>query len=163
VMKPYFPKEKLRSPLLDQLIDLGVRGGQNADGSQKNGFFKYEKNRLAGIFDPERQAYVPLTEIQAGCDGRLGPLPKSAISWKAAVAHPDKENRLGAHFAELQQMESVGASLAKRYCARSRAIGNKLVADGVARCEADVNTVLLTGFFHAYGPINPYLTEEVKS
>jgi hypothetical protein len=27
----------------------------------------------------------------------------------------------------------------------------------VAFNEKDVNTVLLTGFFHAYGPINNYL------
>jgi hypothetical protein len=31
------------------------------------------------------------------------------------------------------------------------------VNDGVANNEKDVNTVLLTGFFHAYGPINDYL------
>jgi hypothetical protein len=33
----------------------------------------------------------------------------------------------------------------------------KLVTDGVAHNANDVNTVLLTGFFHAYGPINDYL------
>jgi hypothetical protein len=30
------------------------------------------------------------------------------------------------------------------------------VSDGVARNADDVNQVLLTGFFHAYGPINAY-------
>ena len=40
-----------------------------------------------------------------------------------------------------------GAALALRYGARSRQIGQQLVNDGVARNAADVNTVLLTGFF----------------
>jgi hypothetical protein len=31
-----------------------------------------------------------------------------------------------------------------------------LVKDGVAADENDVNTVLLTGFYHAYGPVNAY-------
>ena len=35
-------------------------------------------------------------------------------------------------------------------------IGEKLVSDKVAHNSDDVNTVMLTGFFHAYGPINEY-------
>ncbi len=35
-------------------------------------------------------------------------------------------------------------------------IGKKLVSMKVAKTDEDVNTVLLTGFYHAYGPINNY-------
>ena len=56
----------------------------------------------------------------------------------------------------MKTMETPGAALALRYGRRSREIGLQLVDDGVARSAADVNTVLLTGFFHAYGPINEF-------
>jgi hypothetical protein len=53
-------------------------------------------------------------------------------------------------------MDTLGANLAKSYGKRSLEIGKKLVADNVANNDDDVNTVLLTGFYHAYGPINEY-------
>jgi hypothetical protein len=53
-------------------------------------------------------------------------------------------------------MDTRGAKLAVDYGQRSNAIGRNLVADNVAHNEADVNTVLLTGFFHAFGPVNNY-------
>lgn len=53
-------------------------------------------------------------------------------------------------------MDALGTELALKYGARSNAIGKKLVADGVAANDNDVNTVMLTGFFHAFGPINNY-------
>jgi len=56
----------------------------------------------------------------------------------------------------MKAMESLGASLGLKYGARSNAIGKKLVADGVAANTNDVNTVMLTGFFHAFGPVNNY-------
>ena len=48
------------------------------------------------------------------------------------------------------------ARLAEAYGRRSKEIGLELVKDGVAGRDEDVNTVLLTGFYHAYGPINTY-------
>ena len=42
------------------------------------------------------------------------------------------------------------------YLRASRAIGEKLVSDGVAASADDVNGVLTNGFFHLYGPINDY-------
>ena len=53
-------------------------------------------------------------------------------------------------------MKTLGAELALAYGRKSKEIGLGLVKDGVAAKEDDVNTVLLTGFFHAYGPINDY-------
>ena len=43
VMDPHLENETLHSTLLDRMIDLGVKGGQNPDGSQKDGFLKYQK------------------------------------------------------------------------------------------------------------------------
>jgi len=64
---------------------------------------------------------------------------------------------LTAIFNEIKTMDTLGARLSKDYAKRSKEIGLQLVADNVAFTEKDVNTVLLTGFFHAYGPINNYL------
>lgn len=156
VMNPYLPDEDLHSELLDQFISMGILGGQFADGSQKDGFLKYEKGRPAGIYDPGKKAYVPFSEIQAACDDRLGPLPQGAPAWKTVVGNPDKEEIFQKYFKELNGMKTLGAELAGRYGKRSKEIGLKLVADKVANSEEDVNNVLLTGFYHAYGPINNY-------
>ncbi len=56
----------------------------------------------------------------------------------------------------MKSMDNLGAKLAVEYGRKSDAIGKKLVADKVAHSAEDVNTVLLTGFFHAYGPVNGY-------
>ena len=45
VMNPYLPDEDLHSDLLDKMMEAGVKGGQNSDGSQKDGFLKYEKEK----------------------------------------------------------------------------------------------------------------------
>lgn len=156
VMNPYLPDEDLHSDVLDRYISLGVLGGQFADGSQKDGFLKYEKGRPAGIYDPEKKAYVPFSQIQAGCDEKLGPLPQGAPAWKTVVGSPDKDEVFQKYFKELNGMKTLGAELAGRYGKRSKQIGLKLVADKVANSEEDVNNVLLTGFYHAYGPINNY-------
>ena len=156
VMNPYLPDEDLHSDVLDRYISLGVLGGQFADGSQKDGFLKYEKGRPAGVYDPEKKAYVPFSQIQAGCDEKLGPLPQGAPAWKTIVGSPDKDDVFQKYFKELNGMKTLGAELAGRYGKRSKQIGLKLVADKVANSEEDVNNVLLTGFYHAYGPINNY-------
>jgi len=146
----------LHSPLLDRLIGLGVKGGQFADGSQKDGVLKYEKGRPAGVYDPEAKAYVPTAEIAARCDERLGPPPASAKPWKAVIGMTDRAEYLEAYFRELRGQKTLGAELAAAYGRRAKEIGLGLVKDGVAAKDDDVNTVLLTGFYHAYGPINPY-------
>ncbi|HNS16316.1 MAG TPA: 3-hydroxyacyl-CoA dehydrogenase family protein [Bacteroidales bacterium] len=156
VMNPFLPDEDLHSDLLDQMMEMGVRGGQFADGSQKNGFLKYEKGKPAGIFDPGKKEYVPLAEFVGKCDEKLGALPSSVINWKTAVKLKNKDEKLAAFFNDLKKSDAPGAKLAVNYGQKSNEIGQKLVASNVAFSKEDVNTVLLTGFFHAYGPINAF-------
>jgi hypothetical protein len=156
VMNERLPGKGLHSPLVDRMVELGIAGGQFADGSQKDGFLKYEKGRPAGIFDPATRAYVPLAEIAARCDERLGPLPTSGKPWKGVISMPDKAGYLDIYFHELRGMKTLGAELAVSYGRNAKEIGLGLVKDGVARRDEDVNTVLLTGFYHAYGPVNAY-------
>ena len=56
-------------------------------------------------------------------------------------------------------MTTLGAELAKSYGRKAKEIGLELVKNGVAQKAEDVNTVMLTGFYHAYGPINSYFDE----
>jgi len=156
VMNPHVTDEDLHSDLLDRFISLGVKGGQYADASQKDGFLKYEKGRPVAVYNPEKKEYVPISEFQEKCDGKLGGLPKPGLPWRAVIGNPKKDEILETFFKELNTMDSEGAKLAQSYGRRSLEIGKKLVADKVARKEEDVNTVLLTGFYHAYGPINDY-------
>jgi len=157
VMEPYVADEKIHSPLLDQFMEMGVKGGQNFDGSQKDGFLKYEKGRPVGIWDPQTRAYIAIDTFSARCDEKLGTLPSGHQPWKAVVGNRSKDEMLTAYFGEMKNMQTLGAQLAVAYQKRSKQIGEKLVADKVAFTPEDVNTVLLTGFFHAYGPINNYM------
>lgn len=156
VMNPFLADEDLHSDLLDKMIALGVKGGQYSDGSQKDGFLKYEKGKVAAIYDPSAKNYVNIADLKDKCDKMLGAAPSSLIPWKAAVKVKDKDAAFGKIFGEMKTMDTIGARLAVEYGRKSEAIGKKLVADNVAHSVEDVNTVLLTGFFHAYGPVNGY-------
>ncbi|SDC04677.1 3-hydroxyacyl-CoA dehydrogenase family protein [Williamwhitmania taraxaci] len=157
VMQPYFPQEDLRSPYFDMLIAQGIRGGQQSSGAQKDGIFKYEKGKMVGIWDTNLKEYVAIESFQTRCDERLGDLPTTHQPWKVVNFSPEKEALLVAYFNELRTIDTTGAQLAKYYLQRCVEIGKELVANGVANNEQDVNTVMLTGFYHAYGPINSYL------
>jgi len=155
VMNPFLDNEELHSPLLDKLFDEGVRGGQHSNGSQKDGFLKYERSRPIAVIDPETKQYVAFDDLKA-MDEKLGASPDPGIVWKKVVRMKNKDEILMKFYDDMKSLDNLGAKLAIAYGKRSNAIGKALVADNVAHNEDDVNTVLLTGFFHAYGPINNY-------
>lgn len=156
VMNPFLPNEDLHSDLLDQMMEKGVKGGQLSSGAQKDGFLKYEKGAPVAVYDIQSGTYVAFDTFAAKCDGQLGAMPNSFKPWKSAVRIPNNTDHFKAYFAEMKDMNNEGAQLALRYGKRSVAFGRQLVNDGVANNEQDVNTVMLTGFFHAYGPVNAY-------
>jgi 3-hydroxyacyl-CoA dehydrogenase len=156
VMNPFLKDEDLHSDLLDKLIEIGVKGGQNSDGSQKDGFLKYEKGRPVAVINPETNKYEDISNYQEKCDEKLGKHPNPKISWKSTIRRKDKNQVFADFFASMRSMPDFGAQLAMNYGKRSNEIGHLLVSSGVANNEADVNTVMLTGFFHAYGPVNDY-------
>ncbi len=157
VMKPYVSNENIHSPLLDKMMEGRVKGGQNFDGSQKDGFLKYEKGRPSGIYDISKGGYVNITDIAEKCDAILGAMPKGHAPWKSVVGHHDKDTFLKEYFNNMKHTDTAGCRLALEYLRRSKEIGENLVKEKVAYNPEDVNTVLLTGFFHAYGPINDYI------
>lgn len=156
VMNPHLKGEDLHSTLLDKMMDLGIKGGQNSDGSQKDGFLQYERNKIVAVFNPENEKYELLSEFSEKADKKLGALPESAVQWKSIIRKKNKEELLAKFFADLKKESSLGSQLAMKYGKRSYDIGKALVNDGVAHNDEDVNTVMMTGFFHAYGPINNY-------
>ncbi len=158
VMNPYFPQEDLHSALLDDLVEKGVRGGQHPDGSQKDGYFRYTDGEPSHVLDVASGDYMELVPLRAQIEAYTGPLPASHLPWKQLIKDAEKNSKLQTYFDDLKAMETKGASLARSYMERSRQIGKLLVRDGIALSDKDVNTVLLTGFFHAYGPLNDYMT-----
>jgi len=162
VMNGYLPAEGLHSDLIDKMMKLGVRGGQRPDGSQKDGFLKYEKGRPAAIYDPAKKDYVPYN--MEGWTGKvekyLGPVPEGNVPWKALTADRQKDAKLAPYFEALRKADTKGAELARAYLARFREIGEKLMNMGIAASADDVNNVVTLGFYHLYGPLSPYT--EVK-
>ncbi|MDO9255708.1 MAG: 3-hydroxyacyl-CoA dehydrogenase family protein [Bacteroidales bacterium] len=157
VMQPHIQGEKMHSSLLDELVLNGVKGGQFSDGSQKDGFLKYEKGKPAGVIDKPSGTYFEISAFREKPDSWLGVVPNEVLPWKELVKVRDKDSVLKPAFKALLDSGSEGASLAVAYALNSRESARKLVTDGVAHNGNDVNAVLLTGFFHAYGPINDYL------
>ena len=157
VMNEYLDEE-LYHPVLDKLVGLGVLGGQFSSGAQKDGILGYEKGRVASIYDLDQGEYVALDPEgwTKEADEWLGALPEGFRPWKGLARAPDKMEAIAAHFGKVVEMRTNGAEVARAYVKRSREIGEKLVADGVAANADDVNGVLMSGFFHLYGPINDY-------
>ncbi len=155
VMNPYF-NENLHSRLLDRLYEKGIKGGQNANGSQKDGFLKYEKGQPVAAYDEPKETYVPFDSFAKEEDQHLGVLPQEWTPWKKIIRSSDKETLLSKYFHALKKQDTYGSKLAVDYGKKSRDIARQLVKQNVAHNDADVNTVLTTGFFHAYGPINKY-------
>ena len=88
---------------------------------------------------------------------KLGAYPSLWAPWKKWLQDPKQPEKLKSFFDQLKGHSTLGAQLALAYLKNSRQIGEKLVQTGVAKSPDDVNGVLLTGFFHLYGPINEYV------
>ncbi|MFH2000269.1 MAG: 3-hydroxyacyl-CoA dehydrogenase family protein [Planctomycetota bacterium] len=158
VMDRYLPGQLLHSDIIDALVEKKVLGGQNHDGSQKDGILKYSKGKPCAVYEPVKGKYV---EFDANgwsgkADKELGPLPTGFRPWKALLSDRGKAKALEDHFAALRASDTLGAELGMTYLKASKTIGETLVSDGVANSADDVNGVLCNGFFHLYGPINEY-------
>lgn len=159
VMSTHIPGIKLESEIINRMVEKKVIGGQYADGSQKDGFLKYEKNRPVGVYDVEQGKYVLFHPEgwTKKVEEELGPLPEGWSSWRKLLADPNKSDKLKVYFGNLKKMDTFGAKLTKDYLKRSKEIAEGLVIDGVAHNTEDVNGVLTNGFYHLYGPVNDYV------
>ena len=152
-MDRYLESEYLSAPAIEGMVAAGAKGGLNADGSQRDGFFQYDGLRISGVYDIDRAVYDPVAEIAARVDPRLGAFCAPDISWKALRGQANIESRIQQHFDSLSTNPSQGSALARQFAGASRRIAQALVADGVASSAADVDTVVVNGFHHLYGPL----------
>jgi 3-hydroxyacyl-CoA dehydrogenase len=148
---------------LDSLLALGIKGGQRGSGEQKDGLFRYERNKPIGILADalaaEGNLYVTLAQPGrfAKADAWLGEPPVAGappvrLSWSHLSKDPGKGAKLSAYFAALAKAPGNGARLAREFLDHSRSVAEGLVRDGVAASLDDVGQVLKLGFFHLYGP-----------
>ena len=158
VMRTHLGDKNLRSTIIDKMAKLSVLGGQYADGSQKDGFLKYEKNRPVGVYNVRKKEYVTIDDAwKKRVDAKLGQLPEGFAPWRAFLVNPKKEEALVTYFDNLKQMDTLGSKLAVDFLRKTKKIGEKLVSDGVANAANDVNAVLTNGFYWLYGPVNDYI------
>lgn len=158
-MQTYLHGENFHDDLIDAMNDVGAIGGQYSNGFQKNGFFQYEKNIPVGIYSLQDQQYhlFEQEKWKDRVDAFLGPLPEKYISWKDLQKDPEKDQKLAAYFTSLFESGVFGADLAEVFLVKAREIAHKLVESHVAGSLEDVNAVMMNGFYHLYGPENPWL------
>ena len=152
VMNNYLDEE-LHSKLLIKLLNKEVKGGQNSNGSQKPGFFTYEKGKVVSVYDFDKETYIPVSEIQTKVSEYLGNLPENQ-SWKGLSRNRKKDPIIEDFFTKLKNSSGNGCKLAVEYMQAMNKIGEQLVIDNVTDTNENVNTVMKTGFHHIYGPIN---------
>lgn len=153
IMNEHLHDPSIRAELIDKMVKEKAIGGHHPDGTQKNGFFHYEKNHLTGIYNVESHTYIPIDEsMKKDAEKVLGTLPSEYPTWKGLANSKEHEERIQKAFADLFEQQTLGAQLAHEFLQNSNQIASHLVQNGVAKTIDDVKTVLNLGFFHLYGP-----------
>ncbi len=162
IMNTYLPGEFFQDPLIDQLVEEEIVGGQTPEGLQRDGFFQYKQQNIAGIYAPVEHIYYPLQGQSwvTQLDKQLGAFSQGHSSWKHMQRDPSSHEKLEPYLHHLMQSKTQGADLAKEFLFNLHAIAKNLVQQGVAQKIEDVDTVLKNGFFHLYGPGLPCLKLE---
>lgn len=142
VMQQQLPDPSFQSAFLEKYHSQGIRGGQTADGQQKEGLFQYKEGHPVALYDLKSRSYKPLTLLH------LGQVP-SGLTWKKAVK---EKTDLMPYFKALEADNSEGAQMAVQFLAASKAIEELLVTTGVAASLNDVGVVIKEGFHHLYAP-----------
>lgn len=151
IMAQFLPNSTFKVPLIDQLLQKGMRGGQNPDGSQRQGFFTYKKGRPESVYALENGEYQPLPDLSVWME----PYPAGWKSWKEMQKEKEIDNAIERYFDGVLTAKTFGCAAAVDFIKHSRKISRQLVDDGVAAKLKDVTTVLKHGFFHLYGPDLP--------
>lgn len=159
VMSHYQQDEGFECNLINEILARGKVGGQNPDGSQRDGFFKYKQLTPVASYSFKTDSYKPfdeggwVTDLSKG----LGALPPSWKSWKQLVNEPNRQVLIEAYFNQLFESGTPGAEVTLDFLQYSKEIATHLVREGVAQSFDDVNTVLSKGFYHLYGADIPWL------
>lgn len=151
IMSTYLHKT-FGDKLIDTMVGEKVWGGQFGDGSQKDGFFHYEKGLPIGVYDSKSKKYVSCIEaaFHARIDTWFGSKPPLGYSWNMLNKDPLRAEKIVDYLGRLRHEKTQGAELARKFLQESKKITLELVADRIASSIKDVDTVLMNGFFHLY-------------
>lgn len=147
IMQTYQPDGHFLDPLIDRMIAEGAIGGVKEDGTQREGFFRYEGSEPVEVYSLEEKVYIPLPDLT-----NLGTLPKGHFPWKALYKNPNATEILSPYVENLMGDSTQGALMAQNYLINSLKIARLLVDQGVAKNLQDVDTVLRLGFHHLITP-----------
>lgn len=153
VMDRYIDSESFLSATSSRMLSAGAKGGQHGDGSQKDGFFRYDGYRITNVYDIESGTYQPLDVVVKGIDEELGDLALPGRGWKELRGQPDVDKQVRSHFEWLRANPGAGTNMAIDYLQASKRIATNLLNDGIAACGEDIDVVVTTGFHHLYGPL----------
>lgn len=159
IMSHYQHDVDFRCGLVEELLERGKLGGQNPDGSQRDGFFRYNHLVPVASYCFKTDSYRPfndgswVTDLSKG----LGTLPKNWRSWKDLVNDPERQERIESYFYQLFDERSPASEVTLDFLQKTREIALNLVKDGVAKSIEDVNIVLRNGFYHLYDADIPWL------
>lgn len=146
IMRHYLKDPLIKEALIAEWLELGIKGGQTSDGSQKNGIFEYNKGVPVAVFDKSKKSYVPLTK---NLELRDVPLE---YTWRELQSDSLKMEKIKNYFQLLKKKSSFGAKHAISYGRQVKEIAEGLIKDKVAKSLPDVDEVLKKGFYHLYGP-----------
>jgi len=158
VMNNHIKSKTFASDLVENMVYKSEKtGGQESDGSQKEGFFRYGGGKIVGVYDMNSSKYTPFMEgmsnILRNINAALvNELPSSHVPWKALLRDKEKEGKLDTYFGALATQSGEYAELARNFLTQSGNIAENLVRDSVAKSMGDVGKVLMTGFGHLYNP-----------
>ena len=148
--------EDFTSNLISNMLNTEIKGGQFGDGSQKDGFFKYERGRPTEVFNLRNKKYISIESCEKELSGY--DLPDLNTDWKSLSRDPNKNEKLSLAFTGLLADNSISAKLAVKYLQNSRKIAQHLVQNKVADKIDFVNQVMMNGFYHLYGPDSEVLS-----
>lgn len=149
-------QEPLSAPLLTKLLDNNIKGGQNPDGSQKDGLLRYEEGKIKAVLNEDMSTYTSTDVLWPETTRILGITPEDNL-WKTIGKSVDRQELLRAHFEAIRNNQQEGNILTINYISAMKNIAHKLYDHHVANSLEDINTVMVTGFHHLYGPWNNYI------
>jgi len=133
-----------------------IRGGQNPDGSQKDGLLQYNEGKIEAVVNEDFNSYTHVEVLWPETTRILGIKPEDN-HWKTLSQNSSRLELLQEHFDALRNKQQEGNMLTINYISAMKNIAHKLYDHHVANSFEDINTVMETGFHHLYGPWNNYI------
>lgn len=150
IMSTYL-HQRFGNRLIDEMVEQKVMGGQFGNGSQKDGFFHYEKGAPVSVYDREKKTYILIDEAYRSLiDSWFGAKPPLGYTWNKLNKDLHRTDKVNHYLECLSKEHSQGARLAQQFLNDSQEITAELVSSGVADSILSVQAVLENGFYHLY-------------